>query len=65
MWRGGKRPRERQEKEEGANSPFYGGPGLPGYCQVCNYMEQHTWLLPGNCRVESGQNTRSLGPCPT
>ena len=25
---------KRQEREEGASSPFYSGPGLPGCCQV-------------------------------
>jgi hypothetical protein len=29
-----KRAREKQEREEGANSHFYSGLGLPGCCQV-------------------------------
>jgi hypothetical protein len=61
MWRDGGREwgereskrargkRERQEREEGARSPFYSQLTwlLPGNCG-----EEHTWLLPGNCGVE-------------
>jgi hypothetical protein len=28
------RIKREQEREEGSSSPFYSGPGLPGYCQV-------------------------------
>ena len=28
------RERSRSKREEGASSPFYSGPGLPGCCQV-------------------------------
>jgi hypothetical protein len=45
-----KRARERGKRGEGANSPFYSGLGLPGYCQV-------------TVRVVSRQKTRSLGHC--
>jgi hypothetical protein len=51
MWREGKREweerknkgargkGEKQEKEEGASSPFYSGPGLPDCCQVTVRVE--------------------------
>jgi hypothetical protein len=32
--KGARGKKERQEREEGANNPFYSGPGLPGCCQV-------------------------------
>ena len=61
-WRERGSKRERQEREEGANSPFYSGPGLPGCCQVTVGRS-----IPGCCQVtvgvESRQNTRSLGHC--
>ena len=52
--RGSKREQEskRQEREERTSSPFYSGPGLPGCCQV-------------TVGVESRQNTRDFGLCPT
>jgi hypothetical protein len=50
--------RERPERAQGANSLFYSGSGLPGYCQV-NCGEEHVWLLPGSCGVEFRQNANS------
>ena len=51
-----------QEREEGANNPFYSGSGLP-VCWKVNVGrskpgcgQEHTWLLPGNCGVEFRQN---------
>ena len=38
-----------QEREEGASSPFYSGPGLPGYCQVTVGRS-----IPGYCQVTVG-----------
>jgi hypothetical protein len=38
-----------QEREEGASSPFYSGPGLPGCCQVTVRSS-----IPGCCQVTVG-----------
>lgn len=49
-----KRGRAREEeREKRASSPFHGGLGLPGCCQVT--WEEHACLLPGNC--EGGVQT--------
>jgi hypothetical protein len=63
-WREGKgKGKERkQEREEGASSPFYSG-SLPGCCQVTNCGEEHTWLLPGNCGVAFRQNVNICDHC--
>jgi hypothetical protein len=41
-----RRPREKQEREEEASSPFYSRSDLPGCCQATG--EEPTLLLPGN-----------------
>jgi hypothetical protein len=38
-----------QEREEGASSPFYSGPGLSGCCQVIVGR-----TIPGYCQVIGG-----------
>jgi hypothetical protein len=60
---GGERERAREqeakEREERATIPFYGGPGLPGCCQVTVGRN-----IPGCCQVTVGmefrQNAKSL-----
>jgi hypothetical protein len=62
--------RERGEREEGASSPFYSKPGLPGCCQVTvgrslegtltttTKFQDRTGLLPRPC-LETKQNKQT------